>query len=181
MGEKGKVAAYLDLLEAQHRDLFALLEDVSTAHLWQRPEPEEWSIGEILDHTRVLNRSFRRIFSLVGVVLWPIGWLRRHRPYQTEIDDVYTRPGFPMSVGWLWKPKHTPARPVSLEQLRRETAVEHQKIRAWYEARDEAILGHINLYDPVIGWVNLVQALRIGAYHDALHFRDIVKMVENSA
>jgi hypothetical protein len=42
-------------------------------------------------------------------------------------------------------------------------------------------LGHINLYDPVIGWINLVQALRVGADHDALHFRDIVTMVENSA
>jgi hypothetical protein len=69
MSEKGKVAVYLDLLDGQHRELFALLEEIPPAYVWQRPEPGEWSIGEILDHTRVLNRSFRRIFGLVGVVL----------------------------------------------------------------------------------------------------------------
>jgi hypothetical protein len=176
MGAKGKVAAYLDLLDAQHREVFALLENVPAEQLWQRPAAGEWSIGEILDHTRILNRSFRRIFKVVWVVLRPLAWLRRHKPYETEIDDVYARPDFPMSVGWLWKPKHDPADLIPLDQLRRETAVEHQKIRAWFEARDEAVLGHVNLYDPVIGWLNMVQALRVAVYHDALHFRDIAQM-----
>jgi hypothetical protein len=180
MAEKGKVAAYLDLLDAQHREVFALLDGVPLEKIWERPAPEEWSIGEILDHTRVLNRSFRRFFKVVWVVLWPLGRLRRGRPYSAEIDDVYARPDFPMQVGWLWTPKQKPADLVSLAQLHRETAVEHQKIRAWYEARDEAVLGHINLYDPVVGWLNLVQALRVGVYHDALHFRDIKEMVRSA-
>jgi len=177
MGKENHVAAYLDLLDTQHREVFALLEGVPLEKIWRRPEPGEWSIGEILDHTRILNRSFRRAFKAVWVLLWPLGRLRRGRPYKGEIDDVYARPDFPMQVGWLWTPKHKPADLVPLEQLQRETAVEHQKIRAWYEARDEAVLGHINLYDPVVGWLNLVQALRVGVYHDALHFRDIEKMV----
>ena len=180
MSEQGKVAAYLDLLDAQHREVFALLGGVPPEKIWQRPLPGEWSIGEILDHTRILNRSFRRLFQVVWLLLWPLGHLRRERPYQTDIDDVYARPDFPMSVGWLWTPKHTPTNPVPLEQLYRETAVEHQKIRAWYEARDEALLGHINLYDPPIGWLNMVQALRVAAYHDALHFRDVKEMVRSA-
>lgn len=171
-----KVQAYLDLLDAQRQQIFAQLEAIPAERLWRRPEPGEWSIGEILDHTRLLNRSWRRIFQVAWPLLSPLGRLRRHKSYETEIDDVYARPNFPMSVGWLWKPKYKPADNISLTQLQQEVAGEHRRIRRWYEAREEAVLGHVNLYDPVIGWVNLVQALRIGVYHDALHYRDVARM-----
>ena len=177
MAKKGYVAAYLDLLDAQHKAVFDLLVDVPVTQIWQRPLPGEWSIGEILDHTRILNRSFRRLFKVIWPILYPVGWLRRKRPFVAEIDDVYARPDFPMQVGWLWTPKHDPADLVPVAQLRQETAVEHQKFRVWYESKDEAILGNINIYDPVVGWLNMVQALRVGVYHDALHFRDIEAMV----
>lgn len=171
------VKKYLDLMDWQRQQVFVQLADISVERLWQRPAQGEWSIGEILDHTRVLNRSFRRIFGFVWLVMMPIGYLLRNKPYETEIDDVYARPGFPMNVGWLWAPKHRPHKPVSLEQMEQETTIEHLKIRQWYECRDEKVLGHIKLYDPAIGWINLVQALRIGVYHDALHYRDIEAMI----
>jgi hypothetical protein len=140
-----------------------------------------WSIGEILNHTTILNRSFRRIFKLVWFISAPLARRRRERPYQAEIDDVYARPDFPMQVGWLWRPRHKPGDGVTLAQLYDETAVEHHKIRRWFESRDTAVLGQINLYDPVIGWLNLVQALRVGVYHDALHYRDIAAMINHLA
>ncbi len=46
-------------------------------------------------------RSFRQMFYAFWVVLASLGYLRRGRSCETEIDDVYAGPGFPLNVGWL--------------------------------------------------------------------------------
>lgn len=167
----GVVPGYLDMLDEQLRQMAVIAEGAAPAALWQRPGPRRWSAGEALDHTQRLNRSLRRLLVVAAPLLRPWARRRRGKPYCADIDNVYARPNFPASVGWLWPPRHTPARPVSAGVLIAELAAEHGRIRRWYESQDEAVLGHTNLYDPAIGWVNFVQALRIGVYHDAHHFR----------
>jgi hypothetical protein len=60
----GTVAAHLARMHAQRGALFDALAGVSEGRLWERPAPKKWSPGEHLDHTRVLNRSFRRLLTL---------------------------------------------------------------------------------------------------------------------
>ncbi len=50
---------------------------------------------------------------------------------------------------------------------------EHAAYRQFYTAHDEQLLGHVILADPVIGALNLVQWLRVQAYHDAHHYERI--------
>jgi hypothetical protein len=45
----------------------------------------------------------------------------------------------------------------------------HQDVKEFYIGKEPALLGHINLWDPVLGWLNLIRALRVGLYHDDLH------------
>ncbi len=40
------------------------------------------------------------------------------------------------------------------------------------------MLGNVYLYDPVFGWCNLIVTLRIGIYHDQLHFDDVLKLIQ---
>lgn len=174
----GHVTQYLDAFDAQHARLFAMLSEVPEQRLWERPAPKKWCIGEHIDHTRVLNRFLRRLLWAATPVLSPIARMRGNRAFEPDIDNPFQKPGFPSQVGWLWWPRHTPKSPVTLERLRDETAAEHARLRTWFEARDEALLGHINIYDPVVGWINGIQTLRIGVHHDAHHFRAIARMVE---
>ena len=51
------VSEYLNLLDAQRESVFAELDRLTDAQLWQRPAPKEWSIGEILDHNYLLFAS----------------------------------------------------------------------------------------------------------------------------
>ena len=37
------------------------------------------------------------------------------------------------------------------------------------------MLGNLYLYDPWFGWCNLIVTLRIGIYHDQLHYDDVMK------
>ena len=51
----------------------------------------------------------------------------------------------------------------------------HANVRKFYEGKDEDVLGNLYLYDPLFGWCNLIVTLRIGIYHDQLHYDDVVR------
>lgn len=163
-------------MDFQRETALATVEGLTDAQLWERPEPKEWSIGEILDHNYLL------IASMLPAVqwLWRLsGWygrLRRNRRYVTEIGDVYRDPKFPQWVGFLWTPRFNRRKPVPLEALKSETREIHAKVRAFYDGKDEDVLGNLYLYDPVFGWCNLIVTLRIGIYHDQLHYDDVIKL-----
>lgn len=41
------------------------------------------------------------------------------------------------------------------------------------------MLGHIHAYDPAIGVVNLITALKVGIDHDQLHYDDVLQMASS--
>ena len=51
----------------------------------------------------------------------------------------------------------------------------HTNTRRFYEDKDESVLGNLYLYDPFFGWCNLILTLRIGIYHDQLHYDDVLR------
>lgn len=169
------VSKYLSLMDSQRENILSQLDGLTDAQLWQRPAPKEWSIGEILDHNYLLFASFYPMVK--GMWKW-LGWYgrsRRNRPYTTEIEDLYRAPKFPQWVGFMWTPRFNPRKPVSLDQLKAELRGLHANVRAFYEGKDEDVLGNLYLYDPLFGWCNLIVTLRIGIYHDQLHFDDVIK------
>jgi len=137
------------------------LEGLIDSQLWQRPAPKEWSIGEILDHNYLL------VASMCPIVKWIWRWngwygrLRRNRPYQTEIEDLYRSPKFPHWVGFLWTPRHNTRKPLPSESLKTETRTLHADICKYYEGKDQDVLGNLYLYDPFFGRCNLIVTLRI--------------------
>jgi hypothetical protein len=38
------------------------------------------------------------------------------------------------------------------------------------------VLGNIYAYDPAIGVMNLITGLKVGIYHDQLHYDDLIEM-----
>jgi hypothetical protein len=169
----GPATQYLELLDNQREEIFRELGALPEVVLWYRPGPRVWSIGEHLDHTRVINCFTRRLMVAYFPIASIFARMFRHRPYKTEIDDVYKRPNFPMNVGWIWPPKHTPRQPVSVDFLHAALKAEHAAYWRFYTTHDEQLLGHTVLADPVIGALNLVQWLRVQAYHDAHHYERV--------
>jgi hypothetical protein len=176
------VTTYLEMMDLQREQLFADLDGISEESLWQRPAEDEWSIGENLDHLRVINSSTLTLFKITWVMLLPLAKLRYDKPYQTDIDNVYKRPGFPMNTGWFWSPKYTPGKPTSLDDLENNLTNIHKEVKKFFTGKDPDYLGHVSLYDPVMGWLNLIRALRVGLYHDELHveqIEDVLQRIKN--
>jgi hypothetical protein len=176
------VSEYLAMMDLQREGLFADLEGLDQDMLWQRQAEDDWSIGENLDHLRVINSRTLSIFKISWVLLFSWAKLRYDKPYQTEIDNFYKRPGFPLNTGWIWSPKYTPSKPTSLAILEENLSAIHQEMRKFYAEKDPDYLGHVSLWDPAMGWLNLIQALRVGLYHDELHveqIQDVLKRIRN--
>ena len=171
------VARYLGEMAGQREAVFARLEDVEPEMIWKCPAPGEWCIAEILDHTRVIYASTMPLFHFNWVLLQPLARLRRDRPYAIEIDDVYRRPGFPQKVGWMWPPRISPERPVSLAVLKKDLSRMHEQVCSFYQNKPGDLLGHVRLFDPAIGWLNLIQGLQVGLFHDRLHYEHIAKLL----
>ena len=170
------VNVLLDSLDQQREKAFRSLDGLDESRIWQRPITKDWCIGEILDHTRALNSSFLPLLGAAWFFGRPVAHFRRNKPYTTEIDDVYRRPNFPMNVGWIWPPKYTPKKPVPSALIRKKIQEVHQKYRLFYTAKDPNLLGHIHLYDPLLGRLNLILVLRVCLYHDQLHYQDATRM-----
>jgi hypothetical protein len=168
------VSDCLGILEHKRLACFSLLEDTTDDLLWWRPSPREWSIGQTLDHLRVFNGSMLVIFRIAWTVELPWARFRRRRPYAVDTENHYARPDFPMNTGWIWAPRHTAEKPLPLTVLKDRLAETHHRIHAFYTSREPDVLGHVMLYDPVMGAMNLIQALRLGIYHDELHY-DVVE------
>jgi hypothetical protein len=169
------VSEYLDLLDCQRESAFAALEGLSDTRLWRRPASREWSIGEILNHNYLLFASF---LPMVRAVWKWAGWygrIRRHRAYATDVEDLYRSSRFPNWVGFLWTPRYSTRKPVPLETLQAELQDLHASTRQFYEGKEQDLLGNLYLYDPLFGWCNLIVTLRIGIYHDQLHYEDVVR------
>ncbi len=167
------ITRYLDLLDDQREAIFHELDPLPDAVLWYRPGPRVWSIGEHLDHTRVHNCWSRR---LLPIYFWPASIFARpfrHRPYEADFDDPCKRLNYPKNIGWIWSPKYTPRRPVSVGFLHEALRAEHAAHRHFYTTHDEWLLGHVVAADPFLGVFNLVQWLRYLTYHDAHHYERV--------
>ncbi len=175
------VARYLAELACQREAVFARLEEIEPSRLWSRPAPGEWCIAEILDHSRAIFSSTLPMFRFSWSLLQPFARLRRDRPYAVEIDDVYHRPGFPQKVGWMWPPRVSPEQPLSLQSVKERLERMHEAVGRFYQDKPGDLLGHVNLYDPAIGWMNLIQGLQVGLFHDRLHFEHITELLEQGA
>jgi hypothetical protein len=170
------IPQYLDRLDAQREVAYQSLEGLTPEQIWQRPAPGEWSIGEILNHNVLL---FRSVSPLIACAWRCFRWTARLWPawgYRTSRPDPYRRGSLIMRFGFFWNPKYTPDTPVSLGTLKSEQCAIHQRVRDFYTGKPEPALGRVYLFDPLLGFVNLIVSLRIGLYHDQLHYEDVIRM-----
>jgi hypothetical protein len=170
------VSVLLDLMDAQREAAFTALEELTAAQIWQPPAAGGWCIGEILDHNRLLTASILPLVKLTWQMQKRGARRLTSRSYQVDIADPYRKASFPMWVGFLWMPRHTPRKPVDIEILEAESRQLHAEIRAFYQDKDPAMLGNIFMHDPLVGRLNMIVTLKIGIYHDQLHYEDILRL-----
>jgi hypothetical protein len=103
-----------------------------------------------------------------------------HRPYETTIDDVYTRPGFPHAIGRLWPPKYSSQYPASLALLTAEIHEEHRLTQVFYESKIKSPRQRLSLLScNRLGQLHPIPQDCV--FHDAHHFTKVKEALSATA
>ncbi len=167
--------ALAELQERLAEDLAAVL--VAVAGLTQaqadwRPAPERWSVGEVLHHLILSDRSFAlAVRKLVqrgrreGLAAGPSA--RRSWPRMHTIADV-------SASGPVKNPERvTPAHGLPIEQLRADLAATHESVAAQIPGLSGLDLDALRLPHPLGFELNLYRWVDIAGAHERRHLAQI--------
>src|SRR5690625_5002149 len=92
----------------QQRKIFYSDMGIAAKETFKKPNPEKWSVGETMYHLFLLARLLRRFSIFYIPLLFPIAYVRKNKPYETEIHDIYQayreEKQKPMPAPFLLKP-----------------------------------------------------------------------------
>ena len=158
-------------MEAQRQPIQVAAEALSPEAVWARPEAERWSIGENLQHLKKMMGLFRRVSRVALVMERPLARVRHGRPFPIQARNVFSgrarRAPFPIRPR---RPATAQTSTALMQDLERET---HELMRL-LRGEEEAVLGHVWLWDPVMGRQNLIQVVHLLALPEEHHF-DILR------
>jgi hypothetical protein len=168
----------LDAIDGQREVVFARLNGISSDELWERPRNGRWSIGQNLEHLAKAMRTFRWVFALAYPLGLPFAAPFRRRQFARDIANPYADRPKPVNAPPGVRPRDRQTAPASLEQLLENKLKERQKFHNVLRGMHESIAGHIKVWDPPVGMVNLLQLARLVTHHEAHHFRFVHDLLD---
>ena len=165
-----------DQIEQLRAPVYERLSELSSDALWQKPEDGGWSFGQNLEHIYKLMRLARWAFK-VACVGKPLAVLRRHRPYATTTTNPFISGRMPAPPGI--RPKDRSSAPIPFDRMRRNLDGELEMWRSMTGPLADNIAGHICVWDPVVGLINMHQAVVVLRFHEEHHFRIVVMRLGN--
>ncbi len=163
-------------LAADLEALMAVVASLSQAQADWRPAPDRWSVGEVLHHLILSNRSFARVVAKLvergrreGLSARPEG--RRSWPRLRTIADVN-------ASGPVKNPERvTPTRELPVEQLRRDLVESHEAVVTQIPDLAALDLGALRFPHPLGFELNLYQWTDIMGAHERRHLHQIQELL----
>ncbi len=159
--------------DAARTALLREVDGLSSEQLAFRPQPGSWSIGEILDHLCLAERSMTRAVSRLlqhAAGLGQIGEPGAMPPPSRGIDlAIYNRlAGAPESV------LPSPDRP--LERLLSGLQESRERLEEVMARADGRVVGNVTLPHFQLGELNFYQWLEVEGAHEVKHLQQICRI-----
>jgi uncharacterized damage-inducible protein DinB len=170
-------------LDASRAALGAAVDSIPTPLRQQRPEPERWSVAEVLEHLSMVERIFTgRIADAISAAR--AGELPDERGARSPLPDAIE---VRMADRVNRRTAPDAARPTgTLDSGAAWTAVEsgHRRLRALVGEADGLALGQVTLEHPFFGTMTVYQFVELIAAHEARHteqIKDIARALAGSS
>jgi hypothetical protein len=155
---------------ATRATLLREVHELSEGQLAFRPAPGKWSIGEILDHLHLAERSITRVLSKIlqqAAGRGLIGEPGSLEPLPYQIDrEIYNQPAdAPESV------RPSPERP--LPQLLEGLEESRERLQEVSCRADGRVVGNVTIRHFQLGELHFYQWLALEAAHEAKHLAQI--------
>lgn len=160
-----------DELEALRNDYFRT--DEFNDDIYKRAVPDKWSIGEVIYHCYLLLKLTRQL-SEVYVPLSRTFMKISHRSpeyYDSEMENIYA--GETMKAPDILVPKMK--KEYSKGELRLMLETETDRLKKCLESLNKDELYWIRYPDPVPGYPNIIQTVKVAKIHEAHHYKIVVE------
>lgn len=159
---------------ARQRETFYAEINISEKAAWEPLQAGKWSIAETMYHLVLLARLFRRFSGFYVPVMIPLARLKKNKPYQTMIHDIYIeykqKKGRPMPAPFLLKPSSHLQERMTFREIVDALGRETHKLKADILNITEVTAGHVYYPDPIAHYPNLIQCTHLLAIHEQHHF-----------
>ena len=163
-------------LEALRNDYFST--DEFNDDLYKRDVPEKWSVGEVICHCWLLLKYFRMISRVYNPPARMLLKLSCQSPagYDAHMENIYA--GETMKAPAFLVPDMK--REYSKGELRMMLEVQTEKLKRALEGLDRDALYRIRYPDPVAGWPNIIQSVKLAKIHEAHHYGIVLERVREN-
>lgn len=165
---------YFQTLEEERVHFYQDL-DISPEEAWHRPKPGKWSIGETVYHLYLLARLVRMTSTIYIPMSMPIAYIRRKKPYETTIHDIYKtyreEKGESMPAPSVLVPPAGLENKYNFTEVQNLLAVETDKLKRQLATIPDNIAGHIRFPDPIAHYPNVIQSVQLLGIHEKHHFK----------
>lgn len=158
-------------LEALRDDYFQTEE--FNGDIYNRAEPDKWSIGEAIYHCYLLvklTRQFSEVYLPMAKLFIKIGGIKA-REQNGHMHNIYAGPT--MKAPKILEPKME--RRYSKGELRLMLEEETEKLKSMVSGLTDREAYTIRYPDPVPGWPNVVQMIKVGLIHEQHHYDVLMK------
>lgn len=158
-------------LEALRDDYFQTEE--FNGDIYKRAEPDKWSIGEVIYHCYLLlklARQFSEIYLPMAKLVIKIGGIKA-REQNGHMHNIYAGPT--MKAPKILEPEME--RRYSKGELRLMLEEETEKLKSVVSGLTDREAYAIRYPDPVPGWPNVVQMIKVGLIHEQHHYDILMK------
>lgn len=174
------IQSHFQLLESQRNIFFEKINIVKNP--WERPLPDKWSVAETIYHLMLLARLVRRVSIFYLPLMLPYAHLRKTRPYETEIYNIYQKYNqtkkHAMKAPLVLTPPKNLSQKYQFEDIQRLLSAETAGLKVILSKYDEKVAGQIRYPDPIAHYPNVIQSVHLLAIHVQHHFNLLEKYMQ---
>lgn len=165
-------------LDAQHERLRTAVESIPREHRERKPNPERWSVAEVIEHLSIVEARIGRVFDAKLAEARATGAIHEERDNAPvvgtiDMDRVLDR-SRRITAAEAVLPSGTLDAEAAWAALERARTALRDSVRA----ADGLALSEIVQPHPVLGPINLYQWIAFAGAHEARHAAQVMELRE---